>query len=207
MKKTLYLKFLLAYLIFGFFGFIVVATFVSNMTKNMLTQNKAETLYTEATMIADTYATDLYNSKTSLDIVKREIDMLDAYLSSTIWIISPSGSIILDSSVPVDIENPVIVEGFDPATIAGNYYTVGKYFNSFEEEVLSVTAPIIINYKVQGYVVIHSTMESIDAFTNQLLNISYIMLVILFLLSLIILIFFTNLVYRPLRKITKATEE
>ena len=133
--------------------------------------------------------------------------MLDAYLSSTIWIISPSGSIILDSSVPVDIENPVIVECFDPATIAGNYYTVGKYFNSFEEEVLSVTAPIIINYKVQGYVVIHSTMESIDAFTNQLLNISYIMLVILFLLSLIILIFFTNLVYRPLRKITKATEE
>ena len=37
MKKTLYLKFLFAYLIFGFFGFIVVATFVSNMTRNMLT--------------------------------------------------------------------------------------------------------------------------------------------------------------------------
>ena len=27
MRKTLYLKFLLAYLIFGFFGFLVVATF------------------------------------------------------------------------------------------------------------------------------------------------------------------------------------
>ena len=32
MRKTLYLKFLLAYLIFGFFGFIVVATFGSSMT-------------------------------------------------------------------------------------------------------------------------------------------------------------------------------
>lgn len=30
MRKTLYLKFLLAYLIFGFFGFIVVATFGSS---------------------------------------------------------------------------------------------------------------------------------------------------------------------------------
>lgn len=29
MKKTLYLKFILAYIIFGFFGFMVVATFVS----------------------------------------------------------------------------------------------------------------------------------------------------------------------------------
>ena len=32
MRKTLYLKFLLAYLFFGFFGFIVVATFGSSMT-------------------------------------------------------------------------------------------------------------------------------------------------------------------------------
>lgn len=84
---------------------------------------------------------------------------------------------------------------------------VGNYFNSFDEEVLSVTAPIIINYKVQGYVVIHSTMKSIEDFSNQLLNISYIMLVILFVLSLIILIFFTNMVYMPLRKITTATEQ
>ena len=32
MRKTLYLKFVLGYLIFGFFGFLVVATFVSSMT-------------------------------------------------------------------------------------------------------------------------------------------------------------------------------
>ncbi len=39
------------------------------------------------------------------------------------------------------------------------------------------------------------------------MNISYIMLLILFLLSLIILIFFTEMVYIPLRKITEATEQ
>ena len=32
MKKTLYLKFILAYFIFGVFGFIIVTTFVPNMT-------------------------------------------------------------------------------------------------------------------------------------------------------------------------------
>ena len=207
MKKTLYIKFLIAYLIFGFFAFVIVATFVSNMTKNLLIQNKAESLYTEATLIADTYATDLYNSKTSLDIVKREIDMLDAYLDSTIWIISPSGSIILDSDSPVDIDNPRVISGFDPTSNTGNYYTIGTYFDSFEEEVLSVSAPITIHYRVQGYVVIHSSMASLDEFVNQLLNVSYIMLAIFFLLSLIVLIFFTNMVYIPLRKITTATEQ
>lgn len=207
MKKTLYIKFLIAYLIFGFFGFIVVATFVSSMTEDMLIRNKAETFYKEATLIADTYATDLYNNRTSLDTVKRELEMLDTYLSSNIWIISPSGSIILDSRSPIDVNNPVLISGFDPMANAGSYYSIGDYFDTFEEDVLSVSAPIVINYKVQGYVVIHSTMSDIEDFANQLLNISYVMLLILFLLSTIILIFFTSFVYRPLRKITTATEQ
>lgn len=207
MKNTLYLKFLVAYLIFGFFGFVVVATFASSMTEDMLTQNKAETLYEVATLIADTYATDLYNSDTSLDTVKREIDTLDLYLTSTIQIISPSGAIILDSSTPYDLDNPVTIENFDPIGNSDKFYTIGTFFDSFEEDVLSVSAPIVIDYKVQGYVVIHTTIRELEEFANQLLNIFYITLIILFLLSLIILFFFTNLVYRPLRKITKATEE
>lgn len=40
MRKTLYLKFLLAYLIFGFFGFIVVATFGSSMTLEHMKEKK-----------------------------------------------------------------------------------------------------------------------------------------------------------------------
>ena len=44
MRKTLYLKFLLAYLIFGFFGFIVVASFGSSMTLEHMKREKADTL-------------------------------------------------------------------------------------------------------------------------------------------------------------------
>ena len=36
MRKTLYLKLILAYIIFGLFGFVVVATFVANMTLDHL---------------------------------------------------------------------------------------------------------------------------------------------------------------------------
>ena len=50
-------------------------------------------------------------------------------------------------------------------------------------------------------------MNDIQKSCNSLLNISYITLAILFLLSLIILIFFTEIVYIPLRKITHATEQ
>lgn len=207
MRKTLYLKFCLAYLIFGFFGFIIVATFVSSMTFEHLRREKADALYKEATLIANTYASDLYDNNTTLDTVKYQLDALDTYLSATIWIINPSGRMILDSSTPMDVENEVVVENFDPTVTQGSYYTVGTFFDSFDEKMISVFAPITSNYMVRGYVVIHYPISSIQASSDSLLNISYIMLVILFLLSLIIVIFFTEMVYIPLRKITEATEQ
>ncbi|MFI3212503.1 MAG: HAMP domain-containing sensor histidine kinase [Eubacteriales bacterium] len=207
MRKTLYLKFCFAYLLFGFFGFIMVATFVSNMTYEHLKREKAETLYSQATYIANTYASDLYNNQVSLDTVKYQLDALDSYLDSTIWIINPSGRMILDSKNPIDVETELIVENFDPTITAGSYYVVGDFFDSFDEEMLSVFAPITTNYKVNGYVVIHSSITSITAAKESLLSISYITLILLFLLSLIILIFFTEMVYIPLRKITIATEQ
>lgn len=207
MRKTLYLKFLLAYFIFGFFGFIVVATFVSSMTLEHLKRDKADSLYKEATLIANTYASDLYNNETSLDTVKKQLDALDTYLSASLWIINPSGRLILNSEAPLDVENETVIEGFDPTITENSYYTIGNFWESFDEDQLSVFAPITSDYKVRGYVVIHYPMSSIVSSCNSLLNISYLMLIILFLLSMIILIFFTEMVYLPLRRITEATEQ
>jgi len=207
MRKTLYLKFLLAYLIFGFFGFFIVATFASSMTLEHLKREKADALYKEATLIANTYASDLYSNNISLDTVKKQLDAIDVFIDSTIWIINPSGRMILNTDTPLDVNAEVVVEEFDPTTMAGSYYTTGTFFDSFETEMLSVFAPITTNYKVQGYVVIHTSMDDLRASRESLLSISYIMLIIIFLLSLIILLFFSEFVYIPLRKITTATEQ
>lgn len=207
MKRTLYWKFLLAYLIFAFFGFFVVANFVSGMTLDHLKKEKAESLYQEAVMIAGTYASELYDNRISLETAKNQLDALDIYLSSTIWIMNPSGRIVVDSKKPIDVDNQVVVEAFDPTVTGSTYYTVGTFFGMFDENMLSVFAPITSDFKVKGYVVILTPMSAIEQESNSLLNISYLLLVILFLLSLIILIFFTEMVYLPLRKITRATEQ
>lgn len=207
MKKTLYLKFILAYFIFGVFGFVIISTFVPNMIKDHLVREKADSLYSEATLIANTYATGLYNSKITLETVKAQLDALSVYLNSTIRIINPSGRLVLDTDMPLNVEDIIIVNDFDPTVTKGSYYTIDTFFDDFETEMLSVIAPITSNYKVKGYVVIHSSMKDIEQSAAGLLNISYITLMILFLLSIIILIFFTEIVYIPLKKITYATEQ
>ena len=207
MKKTLYLKFVLAYFIFSVFSFIMVSIFVPSITKEHLVREKAEVLYSEATLISNTYATGLYTSETDLETVKTQLDFLSVYLDSTICIINPSGRLVLDTSQPLNVEDVVMIENFDPTMTGGSYYMVNNFFGNFDSDMLSVLAPITSSYMVKGYVVILCDMNDIQASCNSMLNISYITLVILLLLSLIILIFFTEIVYIPLRRITYATEQ
>lgn len=207
MKKTLYLKFILGYILFAIFGFIAVATFVSNMTKDQVNKREANALYREATAIADTYAADLYNSETSIDTVYRQLNTLSSYLDATIMVLNPSGRIVVNSDIWIDPEEEVYIEEFDPSVFSGNLYIEGTFWDYFEQEQLSVLAPITSNYRTNGYVIIHYSTENLLSETNSLLNIAYIELLIILLLSLIILIFFTEIVYIPLRKITTATEQ
>lgn len=207
MKRTLYLKFVLAYLLFAFFGFIVVATFTSSMTLEHMKRERADLLYKEALLIADSYAADLYNNEITLESVWRQIEAIGTFVNASIWIVNPSGLIVLDSSSPLDIENSITIPNFSPAVTGSSFYTVGNFFGMFDSEMISAFAPITSHYKVKGYVIIHASVDELNRSCESLLNISYITLVILFLLSLIILLFFTEMVYLPLRRITHATEQ
>ena len=157
--------------------------------------------------ISNSYAVDLYNSEITLESVWRQINAIDTFLDASVWIVNPSGLIVLDSSSPLDIENPSTIPNFSPTVTGSSFYTVGNFFGMFDEDMISAFAPITSQYKVKGYVIIHSSMQDLHDSCDSLLNISYLTLLILFLLSLIILLFFTEMVYLPLRKITHATEQ
>ena len=108
MKKTLYLKFVFAYIIFGCFGFIVVATFSSNLTLEHVKRETADTLYKEASLISRTYAADLYNNEITIESAYGQLNALGTYLSSSIWIVNPSGTVVLNSDGLTDVNNPKI---------------------------------------------------------------------------------------------------
>ena len=207
MKRTIYLKFLLGYAIFGVFAYLLIATYVPDMLTRYFVREESASLYQEAVLIADTYASKLYTSEISLDTVKEQIDALTVFLDADIWILNPSGRLVLDSARVLDVEEVQIIEGFDPSSFAGNYYIIGSFFEYFETDKLSVMAPIMSNYQINGYVVIHSDYSSILASYYSLQGAIFLCFGMLFLLSLIILIFFTGFVYFPLRKITRATEQ
>ena len=207
MRKTIYLKFLVGYAIFGIFSYLLIATYVPNMLTNYFIREESSSLYQEAVLIAETYASKLYTSEISLDTVKTQIDALTVFLDADIWILNPSGRLVLDSAHPLNVDEIIMIDGFDPSSVAGNYYTIGTFFDSFDQKMLSVMAPILSNYEINGYVVIHSDYSSITESCYSLQGAIYFCFGILFVLSFILLFFFMGFVYLPLKKITKATEQ
>lgn len=203
-KRTLYIKFIVTYLIFGILSFILISTFTSTKITEYLVENEAAALYKEATLISNKYASYFYNNAISPDDIIDQLDAIDTLTSASVWIVNANGRVIYTSR-PLSIDDNII-DHFDPVSDE-SHYSIGTFFNEFDEETLSVYSAITYNFRIPGYVVIHYPMSSIMERQNNILYISYITLGIIFLLSLIILIVFTDAVYLPLKQITTATEK
>ena len=205
MTRSLYSKFILGYLIFGLLGFIAIATFSSKMTRDYLVQSKADALYDEANIIASSCSTMYQGKRLDSEEVSTQIRALSHYLRAEIWVVNRQGTVVMDSLGGSRVQSSI--NGFDPASIGNRSYTIGDYYGMFSGNVLSVSAPITGNYNTYGYVLIHLPISEINQSQNGILSILYITSAVLFGLSLIILLVFTQTVYLPLRKITVGANE
>ena len=199
----LYFKFVLSYIIFGVAAFAVIATLSTSLTHRYLIQSQSKTLYDEANLIAGNISGDS-ETATSLEAIEPQIKVIGAYLHSKVWVMDKAGTVLADSE---GIMSGAYVPDFDPTAGGIKNYMDGDFFGCFDEEVISVCVPVTGNDKTLGYVVIHLPMSELTENENQILNIVYITSVIVFLLSLILLIVFDAVIYRPLRKVTEGASE
>jgi len=203
-RRSLYLKFLLGYLLFGVAGFLAVSTLSARLTESYLIKSRARTLYDEANLIAAAYS-GVYDGKAlPLQSAYPQLEAVSTYLRAEIWIMDKNGAIVIDSAHSGDGRT---IPDFDPTATGNRSYTVGSYFGSFPETVLSVSAPITGNYRTYGYVVIHLRMNYVREDAMQILNLVYISYGIVFLLSLTFLFIFHFAVYRPLAAITEGARQ
>ena len=207
MKKYLYIKFVLAFFILGFIGFFTVSLAGSSMAEQHVESVYSNQLYREATDIASNRATKYYRETSSPENTYQNLCTVASYQECSIWLISPQGEILMNTADEMYKEDYPVIEDFDPGTASGSYYQIGNFFNEFSQEQLSVMVPVTLNMNIEGYVAIHLPMSVIYEQRDNILNILYIASAMLFALSLIILLVFTQTVYLPLRKINEGANE
>ena len=183
MKQSIYVKFILLYLIAAVLSFIFFFYFTSQMIMDHVTTEKASLLYQEATLLSTDYAEKYYESQTasSLETVHSHLNAIALYLNAEIWMIDIDGKVILKSGERLVFPNlsPYSIDNFDSTGFGTSYYMTGDFFGELSEESLSVIAPINYNYRVRGYLVIHCAMSSLIAQKEYFLNIMYVTLAVL----------------------------
>lgn len=204
MKRTLYPKLLLGYVAFGILGFLTIAIFTSRMTLNYIERDTASDLYRESNLLAANYAANYYRGTMTLEDVTSHFVAVATYLDTEIQVVSPDGKVLISSSSDTSSD---AIQNFDITVFGTSYYQTGTFFNTFQEETLSVFSPITINYKVRGYVLIHKPVRDLIALKDGFINIAYMTLAVIFLCAFVLLGLFTCTVYIPIRKITRAARD
>ena len=204
MKRTLYLKLVGGYLIFILLSFLAVTLFMYQTVYQHLEQQEANNLYREASAIASTYGSNYYTHALTQSEFRLQLSTLSNYSEATIWIVDTNGNINIDSTSLSTVTKKI--EDFDILDFGNRYYSIGNFYGSFSDDILTVYAPITVSYKVRGYVLIHKSISNIVDTANRITMIGYQTLGFIAFAGLLVFGLFTVVIYLPIRKLRKSAD-
>lgn len=205
-RSTVYLKFLIAYLVFGFLCIATIETVTSDAIERYLVRHTATQLYKEATLLSNYYSKNLTNRSKTGSEIRQQISDTASTTSTTIWVLATNGTLLFDTSNPYQLSTTVI-DSFEEIDLNSDFYMVDTFNDYFPQKMLSVVSPVNSNFHRRAYIFVHIPYSEISEMQYHYLQITYTTLGIIFALSLIFLLIFTTVVYFPMRKITRAARE
>jgi hypothetical protein len=198
MRNTILRKTIFAYVLFALLCFLAVATISYRIDLNRIIQLSSEEMYLQAVNIAASYGNQYYTSNETLTQITNELSAIAALSETRIMLISPQNFIIIDTATPAT-NDFVSIPDFDPAASGNRLYTTGTFYNTLDEECLTVTVPIVHNLAVRGYVSIHKPVQVIQSQLNTVFNTNYYTMLLCCLLALIFVLLVYHEVHKPLK--------
>ncbi|MDF2944905.1 MAG: hypothetical protein K0S01_3763 [Herbinix sp.] len=206
MKKTLWSRLIICYLIAGVMVFLLLNTYGLDLLEKRLEKDKTDLLIKEANLISSEYMANFYDEKLDLDSLTTQLKSINTFLGIRVWIVNPDGVIITDSSASGNAKGKNIND-IDPGFLDKNISKNNYFKDIFYEPMLSLTETITYDSQVRGYSVLHTSQKGITAesvYYLDVINICFLVfLPMLFLLFLYI--YFITAV--PLKNLIRAAKE
>ncbi|MDR1800300.1 MAG: HAMP domain-containing protein [Lachnospiraceae bacterium] len=207
MRSTLYLKFILIYIVFGFLSIFSVATLTSSLFDSTLLNDASASMYRSANLLASNYLPDYFDSRLTVRDLNAQIGSLQVSSNGAVWFVDKEGNMIASSTPAGYPSAPYNIADFNPAETGNKKYLTGNYHYYFTQDVITVIAPVISGYEPGGYLLIHKKLSTVNALQDKLMQTVYITVVVICVFSFLILLAFQFFVYLPLRKITEAARQ
>lgn len=204
-------KHIFIYIAICVISFILVSTICYKTDYKHIYNYYSDRLYLQANEIANEYALD-YLAESKLRRIELEMKSLSTFNDTRIMFITPSGDVILDtnnSSTDKSNEDRILfsINDFDYGDLKGKHDILWDFYGLFSEPALSVFSPISNSFEIKGYVVINIPESAIVERVYDTFNTNYLTLAIVLILSSAFLVLYFFQVHRPIKEITRATNE
>lgn len=207
MKKKLTTVFFTAYILLGVLGFLLVTYVGSHLLENRLEKSISADMYQTAHRIAENNLVSHNITSSNMEEIRNNLSLAANYPDTIIWIINSNGQIILSTRKDISPDNPINLEGFNPASWDSNYYQISDFYGYFPETHLSTIAPITEDMTTRGYVAIHYLMSDLYQNRSTLLWIIQILYILTYLGVALLFFWYIRCIRRPFQEITKGASE
>lgn len=204
MKRTLGYKLIGCIVLYGVLGFLLVASLIEWTFQQKAQSTEVTRLYKEALAITSNYAEDYYRNRVTQEELERQMRVLSAYTEGEIWIVDRRGILLIGKE---EDGEPYGIPNFHISDFGSKYYCVGSFYGSFQEQTLTVFAPITVEYQVRGYVMIHKSMRKIYQDADYFLNMSYMALIALLMFGIAFLSMYLWRTYRRIWRMNRAARK
>ena len=207
MRRTLYCKFIFAYLILAILSLLVVTTLGRQLVENSRVRAEADTMYAEASRIAASHGVRYFIASADLKESYENLQTIAAADETVIRVIATDGRELINTDMPYDPDEPHVIESFNYAAFGPGIYEIGTFYDEYKEDCLSVICPVTSGVRVRGYIAITENLTVIRDDVAATVRIMIIIAAVNFGLSFLILLFFALTTYRPMLRIMDGAKE
>ena len=207
MRRTLYWKFIFAYLILAILSLLVVTTLGRQLVENSRVRAEADTMYAEASRIAASHGVRYSIDSADLRDSYENLQTIAAADETVIRVIATDGTEIINTEAPYNPKESHVIESFNYATFGPGIYEIGTFYDEYAEDCLSVICPVTSGVRVRGYIAITENLAVIRDDVAATVRIMMIIAAVNFGLSFLILLFFALTTYRPMLQIMDGAKE
>jgi len=198
MRFSLRWKLVLCFILVAGLGFAFISTWVTSSTQKIIKNSTLESLYAEAHYLANSYR---FNTGS---VNQGELEAL-AYSSDTvIWILDVDGNVLAHSGKEAP---PAKIDGFIAASGPSGYYLTGTFGDYFSEEMLTVYAPLTMEIRTMGYVLLHYPTSAISKAADSRLLMVYTGYAFMMVLIFLLFLYLDTALIRPVKNLRKAAQE
>ena len=188
--------------------FFVLASYTTYATQNTLIQEKQSNLSNEAQLLMEQTISLYLQDAISLDILQMRLDEFEDTLKTSVWYCDENGEIVARSYPDSLKKVPANISQLDKdLDIKDGFGKVGNFYEIFDGTMISIGLPIKLDEQQKGILVLHTSLDELDEIQKDMLSIMYMPFVVMILVVVLVLIYMSGTILRPIAKISDVAKE